>query len=269
MIAFLLIFCSVWAATPSETEKDPATSDSTASIPSSFRGQVGIDGAWFAGNLNQIQLGVNALVSNNSAHVGQDFIFTAYQLWMQPTGAPPFVQVGDDLSATELPFVYLTERVYVLGFAHYSTSQLRQVDHRVMGGASIGYTPVRLPEFLVRTAVGAFFEYSIFPSDDFSLDVAHDGATRAVPRVGVSSNGWYHPTKSPFSGRYIAWFFMNPLDPRDYRYNLDLSANFRIAGPVGFRIATNLSGSTVVVEGVSPFDVRTTFGIAINWPAMP
>lgn len=288
MLALLLAISDVVAAPPLRTDGDAASKRASAAEPSdaggasdtppspeekptapSFRAQAGVDGLWFAGNLNQIQLGVNALVSHSGPRAGQDFVFSAYQLWLQPTGAPPFVQVGDDLAASELPYAYLTEQVYVLGFAHYSTSQLRQLDHRAMGGASIGYAPVRRPEFLVRGAIGAFFEYSVYPGEDFSLDVTHDGPTRAVPRVGVTSNGWYRPSGSPFSGRYLAWFFLNPIDPRDYRYNFDVSANLRIAGPVAFRVAANLSGSTVVLAEVAPFDARTTVGVALTWPAAP
>lgn len=245
------------------------TSPAVAATPSNFRAQIGVEGAWFAGNLNQIQLGVNGIVSNNGSRVGQDLVLSAYQLWMQPAGAPPFVQVGDDLTVSELPYIYLSERIYALGLAHYSTSQLRQLDHRVMGGASIGYAPVRLPEFLVRAGIGAFFEYSLYPGEDFSIDVSHQGSARAVPRLGLNSNGWYRPKGSAFSGRYLAWFFVNPLDPRDYRYNLDISGNLRVAGPVSVRVASNLSGSTVVLDSVAPFDARTTVGIALSWPAPP
>jgi hypothetical protein len=228
-----------------------------------------VDGAWIAGNLNQLQLGVNGLVSHNGPRTGQDLLISAYQLWMQPTGAPPFVKVGDDLTVTELPFRYLTDRVYVLGTAYYATSQLRQLDHRVMGGASVGYAPVRRSEVLVRAAVGAFYEYSVFPGETFSLDVSHRDGTRSVPRVGLNSNGWYRPANSPASFRYLAWVFVNPLEPIDYRYNLDVSAAWKIVDPVALRLSTLIAGSSVVLDGVSPFDARTTVGVALTWPAPP
>jgi len=235
--------------------------------PPSFRAQLGADALWLAGNLNQLQLGINGLVSHNGPRAGNDLLLNLFRLWTVIPGTTGLTQVGDDLTVTELPFYYLKPRLYAIGMAQYTTSQLRKLDHRGLFGASIGMAPVRRPDFLVRGAVGAFYEYSLYPSDTFSLDVSHEGNARSVPRVGVSSNGWFRAEHSPLTVRYLAWFFLNPLDGRDYRYNLDLSLNLRVAGPLSLRAGTTISGSTVVVEGVVPYDLRTTGGFTLQWPA--
>lgn len=265
----------------SQSEGGPSTSDpaaipaspapeakpTPAPPPRSFRFQLGADALWLAGNLNQLQLGVNGLVSHNGPKAGNDLLLNLFRLWTVIPGTTGFTQVGDDLTITELPFYYLTPRLYSIGMAQYTTSQLRKLDHRLLFGGSVGIAPVRRPDFLIRGALGVFYEYSLYPSDTFSLDVSHEGNARSVPRLGVSSNGWFRAERSPVTFRYLAWFFLNPLDGRDYRYNLDLSLSLRVAGPLSLRAGSTLSGSTVVVEGVVPYDLRTTGGFTLQWPA--
>lgn len=221
---------------------------------------------WLAGNLNQLQLGINGIVSHNGPTAGNDLLLNVFRLWTVIPGTTGYTQVGDDLTVTDLPFYYLKPRLYTIGMAQYTTSQLRKLEHRLLFGASLGFAPVRRPDFLIRGALGAFYEYSLYPSETFSLDVSHEGNARSVPRVGLSSNGWFRAERSPITLRYLAWFFLNPLDGRDYRYNLDLSLSLRVAGPLSLRAGTTVSGSTVVVEGVVPYDVRTTGGFTIQWP---
>jgi hypothetical protein len=234
--------------------------------PPPLKASVSVDGLWIAGNLNQLQLSGTGTLAYNTPHYGNDFIATGYRIWTRLPETTGLTRVGDDLLVTDLPFYYFTKRVYGIALLQYASSQLHQLDHRGVGGAAIGYAPVRRPEFLIRGALGAFYEYSDYPGTDFNMETTHDGTVRQVPRVGVMSNGWYREEGSAFSIRYIAWLFLNPMDTRDYRYSIDVSANVRIGGPVSLRLATNWSGSTVVMESVTPYDIRTTGGLTFTFP---
>ena len=175
-----------------------------------------------------------------------------------------FIRIGDDLSLTTVPFYYINPKIYGFGVGHWSTSLLHKIDARFFAGGGIGYAPVRRPEFLIRMGVGGFYEHTEFPTGVFNLDVSHRGSTRSVPRIGLVSNGWFRPKGSAVSFRYFVRGLMNPLEPEDFRYTIDGSSNWHVFGPVSLRLGVRYVGSSVVVEGVEVYDLRTTFGIAFS-----
>ena len=145
--------------------------------------------------------------------------------------------------------------------AHVTKRMLRNT---LNGGAGFGYAPVRKPTFLIRAGIGVFYERNTHPTDTFNLDISHDGTTRSIPRIGMVSNGWFRTKDSPLSMRYLARFFINPLEPEDFRFTIDANTNIHIAGPLSFRFGLRYAHNTVVVEDVQTFDLRSTFGIALS-----
>lgn len=67
----------------------------------------------------------------------------------------------------------------------------------------------------------------------------------------------------------MTWLHVDPRDPGDLRGALDTSFRWAIVGPVGVQLSVVGSGSTVVVEGFQPIDIRTVAGISLSPPASP
>ena len=75
---------------------------------------------------------------------GTDTVINGYQnVGTYFPGSDQLTKIGDDLNIAEIPYYYVRPKMYVQGFANYSTSQLHQIDDRYLAGVSIGYTPVR------------------------------------------------------------------------------------------------------------------------------
>ena len=227
-----------------------------------FRYNFSVGGMWIAGNLNQLQFNTSGLISYDKNHMGNDLLINGYRIYMKPQDE--FIRIGDDLSITTVPFYYINPNVYGFGVGHWSTSLLHRIDARVFAGGGIGYAPVRRSDFLIRAGVGGFYEHTDFPDESFNLDVSHSGSTRVVPRIGIVSNGWYRPKGSAVSFRYFVRGLVNPLEPEDFRYTVDASSNWHIVGPVSLRIGVRYAASSVVVDGVETFDLRSTFGISFS-----
>ncbi|MEC8381085.1 MAG: DUF481 domain-containing protein [Myxococcota bacterium] len=222
---------------------------------------VSLGGLLLTGNLNQLQANFNGIMTYTEPKWGNDLIVNGYRIYMKPPESTDYVRIGDNLLISDLPNVYLSQKVYLVGLAHYSSSLLHQIDDRWLGGAGVGYTPVRSPQFLVRAAVGGFYEHTRYPSNVFNLDVAHSGNIRQVPRGGILSNGWYSRTNSPVTLRYVAWYFINPTDLQDRRHFLDVSTTVKIKKAIGVRIGMSYAGNSVVVKGVQTSDLRATVGL--------
>ena len=235
-------------------------------ISQPLRVNVNLGGMIISGNLNQVMLNGGGMVSYSQPRYGNDFIFNGYRMWTRLPASDGLVKIGDDLNLTTIPYRYLSKKHYVVGLLGYASSQLHQVEHRVLGGIGIGYAPWRQKHHLVRMALGGFFEHTQFPGDTFSIDVVHDGNTRSVPRIGLMSNGWYRIKKSPISLRYIAWLYVHPLQPEDFRVRVNTNINIRIADPLSLRFSCTYEQSSVVMEGVSPFDLRSNIGLAFSYP---
>ena len=223
-----------------------------------------LGGLVLSGNLNQIQLNFNGLMSYSEPRYGNDLIVSGYRIYMKVPELDQYVRIGDDLQINDLPNLYLNEKVYLIGLAHYDSSLLHQVDSRWLGGAGLGYAPVRSSQYLIRAAVGGFYEHTSYPSASFNLDVAHDGNVRTVPRVGILSNGWFNRPNRTMSYRYVAWYFLNPLDAQDRRTYFDGSTTIKIKKALGLRLGLSYAGSTVVVQGVQTSDLRLTAGINVS-----
>ena len=227
-----------------------------------IRYNVSLGGLWIAGNLNQVMLNTSGLVSYDKGSMGNDLLLNGYRIYMKPQ--EDFVRIGDDLSITTVPFYYFNPKIYSFGVGHWSMSLLHRIDSRFFAGGGIGYAPVRRPDFLIRMGVGGFYEHTDFPDETFNLEVSHNGGTRVVPRVGFVSNGWFRPKGSAISFRYFVRGLVNPLETEDFRYTIDGSSNWHIFGPVSLRLGIRYVGSSVVLEGVETYDIRTTIGIAFS-----
>ena len=238
-----------------------AGDENAEAAPLSYNLSLG--GMVLSGNLNQVMLNLNGIMSYGTPKYGNDLIVNGYRIYMQIPEVDEFVRIGDDLLVSDLPNFYLNDKVYLIGLAHYSSSLLHQVDTRLLGGAGVGYAPVRTKQFLMRAAGGFFYEHTSYPSADFNLPVEHKGTVRNVPRAGILSNGWYQKPKSPVTLRYVAWYFIDPTELQDRRYYVDASSNVRIKGPLGFRFGLTYAKSTVVVSGVQTSDLRATFGVNV------
>ena len=84
---------------------------------------------------------------------GLDVLFNGYRLWSKSVDEKDYSVAGDDAFVTGLPFWYFTERLYVAGLARYESSRSQKLDHRYLGGAGLGYAPVRSKDFLVRVSL--------------------------------------------------------------------------------------------------------------------
>jgi len=218
-------------------------------------------GNWIAGNLSQLQFNVNGALQYNTERYGHDLIVNGYRFWTQLPGTDELTRLGDDLVATTVPFYYAREKIPLMGFAHYSYSQLHQIDGRVMAGALVGYTPVRTKTRLSRSGLGVFYERTAYPSSDFNLNVSHNDTVRSIPRLGIVSTGWYRPEKSPLRLGFLTWLFLNPFEPEDFRAHLDGNVAVHVAGPVSVQFNVNATYNSVVVVGVQTYDTRATFGL--------
>lgn len=227
-----------------------------------FRYNISLGGMWIAGNLNQMQFNTAGMISYDKKYMGNDLLINGYRIYMKPQDE--FIRIGDDLSITSVPFYYINPNVYGFGVGHWSTSLLHKIDSRFFVGAGIGYAPVRRPDFLIRAGIGGFYEYTDFPDASFNLDVSHNGTSRSVPRIGLVSNGWFRPKGSSVSFRYFLRGLINPVEFEDFRYTVDGSTNIHIVGPLSLRVGLRYASSSVVVEGVETFDLRSTFGLALS-----
>ena len=249
----LTLFTMVLAQEPQEPPKKPP-----------FRYNFGVGGMWIAGNLNQMQFNTSGLITYDKNHMGNDLLINGYRIYMKPQGVEDFIRIGDDLSITTIPFYYFHPHIYGFGIGHWSTSLLHRIDSRIFAGGGVGYAPVRRPNFLVRAGFGAFYEQTAFPEESFNIDIEHDGRTRSVARVGLISNGWFRPKGSSVSLRYFGRFLINPMAPEDYRFTIDGSSNWHIYGPISLRLGILYASSSVVVEGVETFDLRSNLGISFS-----
>ena len=173
-----LLFSLLFAITVS-AEKSP------------LRVNLNVGGMTVQGNLTQYQVNGGGLITYDGKVYGSDTVINGYRMWTKFPGSVELTKIGDDLNIAEIPYYYVRPRVYIQGFANYSTSQLHQIDDRYLGGVSIGYTPIRQKMKLFRASVGGFWEQTTFPSNTFNQSVEHQDGVRSIPRLGVISNGWY------------------------------------------------------------------------------
>lgn len=234
---------------------------------SPLRVNLNVGGMTVQGNLTQYQVNGGGLISYDGKVYGTDTVINGYRMWAQFPGSDELTKIGDDLNIAEIPYYYVRPKMYVQGFANYSTSQLHQIDDRYLAGVSIGYTPVRQKLKLFRASLGGFWEQTTFPSETFNQDVQHDNGVRAVPRLGVISNGWYRvPNNKNLSLNYLAWFYVNPLNLNDYRYRINTQFNVNLTPVVQLRLSTTYQHNSVVMEDVSEFDLRSNVGLGFSFP---
>ncbi len=239
-----------------------------------WRTDISMTGNLFSGNLRQVQALGRVHLSRSGARAGGDLVATGFRVWMQPEPGATYVRVGDDLSATLVPFVYLRPGpsrdgaggAYAQGFAGYADSLSRKLDARVNVGGAIGFAPVRTENVLVRASLGGQVEHARYPTDRFNVDVGQEGASRTVPRVVLSSNGWYRVKGTPVSMRYLGHAMLDPRTPHDNRQFLDAGVDVRITGGWSSRLSVLYTRDSVVPEGIGPTDLRASFGVAYATP---
>ena len=231
-----------------------------------FRSSAAATGSFVSGNLSQAQAMGSLNLSKSADRAGFDVLGSAFRMWIRPAPDAPFVRIGDTLAATALPFYYLGEKPFVLGFVRYERSQLRGLTGRINGGPSIGITPVRKAERLMRISLGAQVEQTWYASPDLQPDWVADAPDRLVPRAALLSNGWARIPDSRWSGRYVGGLFVNPLLPTDLRWFLDASSDLQIAGPLALRVSVNVLHDAVNPGAVLPTDLRTTAGLSWSTP---
>ena len=171
-----------------------------------FRSSAAATGSFVSGNLSQAQAMGSLNLSKSADKAGFDVLGSAFRMWIRPAPDAPFVRIGDTLAATALPFYYLGEKPFLLGFVRYERSQLRGVTARVNGGPSIGITPIRKTERLMRISLGAQVEQTWYASPDLQPDWVADAPDRLVPRAALLSNGWARipdPLERPLCGRAL------------------------------------------------------------------
>jgi hypothetical protein len=222
-----------------------------------------------AGNFNQVAVRGRLHHGWTSEKVGNDLVVSGFRFWLRPVDGEPYVRAGDDLFAGTFPFRYLTPRVYVSGVARYDKSQQLGLDHRGLVGGGVGFAPVRRTDALFRAGLGVYGEHARFAGDDFLVDVQHTDGVRTLPRVGVTSNGWFSVADTPIGFRYQTGLWLNPLDPQDLRMTLDASMDVKIVGPMSLRVSFIGRYETVTLQGVAPFDIRGGAGLAFKGRVFP
>ncbi|MFM7202497.1 MAG: DUF481 domain-containing protein [Myxococcota bacterium] len=227
-----------------------------------WRGELAATGTLLTGNLNQLQLLGRAHLSYSTAKLGNDLILTGLSMWMKPNPSADFVRIGQDLSATDIPFYYVHPQLYAQGFARVESSQIHKLELRLNGGFGLGVAPVRRPELLFRLGLVGLLEHTRYPVE--LLTLGEKGPTRTVPRAVVVSNGWYRMKGSPVSLRYVANFMINPTMWQDLRYMADVGLDFRMTSHVALRTSLLTTHDSVVPEGVVPTDVRLTLGLVMS-----
>lgn len=228
-----------------------------------------VGGNFAVGNLNQLQAFANGRFSYSGNDLGVDVMANAFRFWMMPNGQSTWRQVGDDLNAMVFPYYYFRPHYFVHGFARYETSQLHQLDARFLVGGGVGFAPLRSPDpnAFLRFSLGTYAEQSLFPGTDLTRNVPHDKGTRSAARLGILSNGHVTLLDAILRVRYLLFCFVDPFAARDLRLGLDTSIDFKIWGPINFRINSNLFYNSVVLTTVQPYDVRTTFGVGWDFRA--
>ena len=230
-----------------------------------WRLDLAVTGNYFSGSFTQLQILGRAFISHSAARAGNDLLISGYRVWVLEEGA--LLRVGDDTIVSDIPFYYVRPKVYVHGIGRFTNSYSHLLDARVNGGGGIGLTPIRTESVLFRASLTAQLEYARYASDTFNLDVAHDGATRLVPRVGVLSNGWYRVKETPVGFRYLGEVSIDPRDPRDNRQFLDAGLDLKIgATGWGARLSAMWTRDSVVPEGVRPAELKAGIGLGYTTP---
>ena len=70
--------------------------------------------------------------------------------------------------------------------------------------------------------------------------------------------GIEYPTKNYLN--YLAWFYINPMNLEDYRYRINSQFNVNLTPLIQLRLGTTYQHNSVVMEGVSEFDLRSNVG---------
>ncbi len=258
-------------AAPAGTEAAPAGTEAPATprpVVSAWRTDASLTGNYFSGNLDQAQLLGRIHVRTSGPRVGVDVLGSGFRVWSR-VGDTPYQRVGDDLSGTVLPFLYVRPKVYLQGHAGYGSSLSRKVDGRVNVGASVGLTPVRTEHVLFRGSVGAQVERADYATNQFNADIGQPGTTHTVPRAVVASNGWYRVKGTPVSLRYLSWAMVDPLHLSDHRAYLDLGLDLRVREGWSTRLTVTAARDSVVPVGVSASEVRAGLGVAWVTPRAP
>lgn len=244
-------------------------SHAQTSLEKPFQASVAAGGNYTAGNLNQIQAFANGRLSYSGDSLGVDVIANAFRFWLMPPGQMAWRQVGDELTLFGYPYWYFNPNFFVHALARYETSQLHQLDARLLAGGGVGFAPLRSSDAnrFVRLSLGAYAEHAVFPGTTFTRDVPHQKGTRTMPRIGFLSNGRITTIENILRLRYLLFCFVDPLLPRDIRFGLDTEADLNIWGPLSFRINANWVYNSVVLSAVQPYDFRATFGLAWRFQA--
>ena len=233
----------------------------TSSEPETYsRLSLSLGGYYYSGNLNQVQGNLQGHYGLSSPTNGVDVLFNGYRLWSKANKDAVFKVVGDDAHVTALPFWYLSDEVYLAGLARYESSRIQRLNTRYIGGAGVGYAPVRTKTFLIRMSIIPTFEYATFDGEDFRIDVTQDGPNRQVTRAAFLSNGWYRVEATAVTFRYFGQLWMSPKEPKDFRANLTGNMDIKITAPLAFRTTINLNHDSAILVGREPTDIRSTFG---------
>ena len=248
---FVIAGVSITQAAPSEPETYSRLSFS-------------VGGYYYSGNLNQVQGNFQGHYGLSSPSNGLDVLFNGYRLWAKSSQNGAYKVSNDDAFVTMLPFWYVTDSIYIAGLGRYESSSGQRLNARYIGGAGLGYTPIRSKLFLVRMSFMPAFEYAEFDGEDFRIDVRHDGPNRRVLRATMMSNGWYRVQQTPITFRYFVQLWPNPQQMNDFRANLTSNMDIKITEPLAFRLSVNLNHDGAILSGREPTDVRSTFGFVLR-----
>lgn len=260
-IATLMLAATL--ATAAGASPPPPSAEPPKSQPTVVNLSVG--GAYYAGNLDQLQLNTRSYIGYSADPFGNDTIINGFRIYSRFSDGADFKRVADDLSVINVPFWYVHEKFYVFSTQSYAWSQSHLIDARLGLSLGAGYTPIRERQFLMRFAVSGVLDYADYDSETFSRDVEHDGDIRLVPRASLFSNGWYRIKGAPVSLRWLVWVQPSVLDADDFRVRADVNVNIPIYGPIALSWAVLYQYESVTAATVEPDDLRTTFGI--TWRA--
>lgn len=168
----------------------------------------------------------------------------------------------DDLFSRNYLYFFPDERLYPFAIGYISTNYRRKIETRYFAGAGITYQLLDKKRQVIKIAVSAVYEHSLFNGNVYNIGSYDGSRTIDVWRGTVYAAGWHHLFGQRVRLFYDAFWQPAFSDQSNYRTQVDIGAEMPVWKGLSFTVAYTATHENVVVQKVKEEDGILTFGLS-------
>ncbi len=223
-----------------------------------FNYEMGITANLNKGNLDQILLGSNVLLSKSNKNIGFRFKSITFHQWL----------LGNNFDEDYYPnlvfFVKPLAKISPYTIARYEQSKRRGLDHREMIGAGISFLFEKQALHTFRLSTNLMYEMTTFTADNVSLIGNLSDKQRKIWRITGFLNAQHRFLKDNLHLNYEIWFQPTINNFNDFRGQIDLNLDNRLSKSLFLRMKLFYFYESVLPSNLKNGDLRASFGFVFK-----